>query len=288
MNHSHSISRITWISQIRKRKKAEDLTMNAKKQCGLVMIACTMICFSIGLASEQERLDGKLNLAVRAAHCIMNETHCHCAMMESNEKQICLRATKDGSEECYKAGCASGYKCDCASDEICRKTTTISYRAKEGVDISKDIFGCDRYEKLVPKFVSGRTTDIDIAVYEMFSIFRNHEQFGFGTTPEHKVLSTEIGKGDVLGITATFKTGGKFGIKMRFRDLEGEIRMIDENWKCSETFHADWLQNDFNSDTKDWHSPSITTSIDVDSFDADVPWMWHGTHGTIYCRYVLP
>lgn len=235
----------------------------------------------------KERLGNGMRVTVRAARCIVNETHCHCAMTAARPNEECLRPVESDIGKCFKAPCASGYKCDCASDDICKKMSTISYKAIEGANTEASIFGCERVERLVPKFISGRTTDVHIAAYEMFSIFRNNEQFGFGMTPEHKVFSTEIVAGDVFGIMASYHSGHSFGIKMRFRDLQDEVRMVDENWKCSDTFFSNWLQRDFDSDAYGWKSPSITDSVSSDSFDADVPWMWYDSHNTIYCRYIL-
>lgn len=237
---------------------------------------------------RKERLSNGLRVTVRAARCIVNETHCHCAMTAARPNEECLRPVDNEFGKCFKAPCASGYKCDCASEDICRKSTTVSYKAVEGADTEASVFGCERVEKMVPKFITGRTTDVHIAAYEMFSIFRNNEQFGFGTTPEHKVFSTEIVVGDVFGIMASYHSGQRFGIKLRFRDLQDEVRTIDENWKCSDTFFSNWLQRDFSSEMNGWTSPSITDSVTSDSYDADIPWMWHGSHGTIYCRYILP
>lgn len=235
---------------------------------------------------KKERLSSGLTMTVRAARCIVNETHCHCALTAARANEECLRPVEGEREKCFKAPCASGYKCDCASEDICQKLVTVAYKAKEGADTDASVFGCERVEKMVPKFITGRTTDVHIAAYDMFSIFRNNEQFGFGTTPEHKVFSTEIVAGDVFGIVASYHSG-PFGVKMRFNDLQDEVRMIDENWKCSDTFFSNWLERDFDSEAKGWRSPSITSSVSSDSYDADVPWMWYNSHNTIYCRYVL-
>lgn len=251
-----------------------------------ICVLCTMVYFGMVVEGRKERVD-KLGRTVGAARCIVNATHCHCALTEATTNELCLRQLNDGSGRCYKVSCESRYKCDCASDKICQKVTSISYEADRYADVTADMFSCVKVAKLVPRHVTGRSINVDIAVYDMFSFFRNREQIGFGTEFEHKVISTEIVRGDVLGIVGWHENGGKFGMKVRFEDLKQEVRTVDENWRCCEKFNSDWLERDFKAEDHGWNAPSMTKNVSGVSYDADVPWMWYDSFQTIYCRYVV-
>lgn len=238
---------------------------------------------------KYDRLSNALPVIRRAARCIVNDTHCHCAITPPTPGQMCYRPIEDVSGRCQEGPCVKGYKCDCEAHDICQKLSSVFYIAPDALAPEQretsDV-ACTKGQKMTPKMVTGRTTDFHMLSKGIFSIFRNNEQFGYGKGDEYVVLSTEIQTGDIMGVVG--RSSGKYGMKLRFRDMQDEVRVIDENWRCSGSFAADWLQRHFKPETMGWTSPSIVADVEGDDFDGNVPWMWKGNLELMFCRYVMP
>lgn len=251
----------------------------------LLMLMSFIFCAKSGLAENIKT--PVLPMSVHAATCIVNTTHCHCAHSTAKAGQMCVTPVFGSTTRCTKVQCSGGYKCDCAADTICEILSSVSYKAGTNVDDSKDEFDCVRGSKEVPKIVVGQTTDFHMMAYQMFSLFVNYDMKGFAMTNAYKVMTAELKSGDVIGVIARRMNDDKYGMKLRFKDLRGEIRVIDENWYCSSAFLSEWLASSFEPVAKGWMRPALTSAVSENGFDKDVPWMWLSTNETVYCRYVV-
>lgn len=248
----------------------------------VVVVLLTMLLAICCAKMNRATFAIKLSLA---APCTVNATHCHCAMSKPYLNEICYQPVEGKANRCNQVPCASAYKCDCASRSLCRKLSTVYYTVKEQPNTNE--FDCDKHSKHVPKIVTGRTTDFHLVVHQMFSLFVNRRQIGYGLTPEYNVITSEVKRGDIIGVIMS-QVDKYYGIKIRFKDLEGEIRVMDENWRCSNSFEPTWLHSSFDAVDFGWTPPSSRELMTEDSFDRDVPWMWHGHDDISYCRYKLP
>lgn len=242
--------------------------------------------------AEMDRQLSMLRELARAAPCIVNKTHCHCALSKPSLLQKCYREVANKSGRCEQIDCETTYKCDCASKNLCQKLSAVDYRVSFA-DLmnanaqSRNEYRCKKGNKNVPMFISGKTTDFNLLVHQMFSLFLNQRQIGYAVTPGHKVVSTEIKKGDVVSIIMHRPAGEMYGTKLRFIDLEDEVRVMDENWLCGSSFQPGWLDPAFDAVAVGWNPPT-SRSIDDQGFDKNVPWMWYNDSEVAYCRYVLP
>lgn len=227
-----------------------------------------------------------LNATIRADDCTNNSTHCHCAMKAATTTSQCIKLMSGETDQCYKDACAGGYQCDCDSNDICGKVSTVYYQATG--DSTSEQFQCSQEVATVPRVIVGRTSDFHIIAYQEFQLFVNSEQVGFGLSSVYKVLTAEVRSGDVIALIAKRISADVYGIKLKFTDLEDETRVIDENWYCSSTYISSWLDSSFDPVAESWMAPSAATTISDASFDADVSWMWFGSAETVYMRYVIP
>lgn len=182
--------------------------------------------------------------------------------------------------------CAAGFHCDCNANTICELVSTVYYNATENTD--EEEFECSQSVAKTPRLIVGMTTDFHIVAYQEFQLFVNNEQIGFGEANQLKVFTAEIRADDVVAVAARRQSQDKFGVKLRFKDLQGETRFIDENWQSSDTFSSSWLSKTFSTATHNWTSPSITSTVTDVSFDSNVPWVWLNDADTVYFRYVIP
>lgn len=227
-----------------------------------------------------------LNATVRAADCINNETHCHCAEKPASISCIAYKPLDEDNTQCTKRTCGLGYQCDCEAHDICAKLSMVSYIATG--DATEDITTCEQQQVDAPRVVVGQTSDLDIQVLGEFQLFVNGEEIGFARSSSHKTFTAEIAPGDRIAIIAKRQGPAEYGIKMRFRDLQGETRVIDENWYASSTYVSSWLHDSFDPPGASWTYPKVLQILSDASFDADVPWMWQGESQTVYFRYVVP
>lgn len=223
---------------------------------------------------------------IRANTCVLNATHCHCALVAANASSICLKPMSGTGTMCKKGSCAAGYRCDCESNAICAKGTVTSYVT---TDISQGIsVRCSAESKTVPRTIVGYTSDFHIVAYQEFQLFVNGQQIGYGDSNEYKVLTGEIASGDVIAVSAKRRSLNVYGVKLRFVDLQNEIRVIDENWYASSTYQASWLEKSFDPVNAGWTTPTNSMTVSEDGFDKNCPWMWKGISETVYFRYVIP
>lgn len=227
-----------------------------------------------------------LKTTIRANSCIANSTHCHCGVVDAKVGSVCLKPIAKPPGKCKKGNCAAGYRCDCESNSICAKKSTTSYKTTDTSD--KTTVDCTSSEVLVPKGITGTTTDFHIVASQEFQLFVNNREIGYGESNVYKVLTAEICSGDVIATVARRMSSDAYGIKLRFQDVQQEMRVIDENWYASSTFVAGWLDKSFDPVGNAWKHPSIATTITEDNFDKNVPWMWYGTADTVYMRYIIP
>lgn len=243
--------------------------------------------FATGVA--QARGEDILSTTIRANNCVANATHCHCALVAADTNRRCLKPISGTGMVCIKSRCRSGYRCDCESHRICRKRTVSSYRAvEEGESEEGDTVQCRLESATVASEVVGHTTDFHIVAYQEFQLFVNEQQVGYGESNEYKVLTTEIASGDVIAVMAKRRSEKVFGVKLRFVDVQEEIRVIDENWLASSTYEASWLDAGFDGGGKGWVKPTVAVTVTEEGFDRRVAWMWLGRAETVYLRYVIP
>lgn len=226
----------------------------------------------------------KLKHTVRAANCINNSTHCHCSLKQASSS-TCLKPIVNESGRCTMGNCAAGFHCDCNANDICEMVSTVYYSA---ADKSTDIFDCSSELVSVPRVIVGKTTDFQVIAYQEFQIFVNTEQIGYGKASIFKEFTSEVRSGDVIAVIARRLSADVYGVKLKFIDLQEEIRFIDENWFSSDQYDSSWLDAKFDPAATGWTRPSITNTITDAAFDADVPWMWFGTSETVYFRYTIP
>lgn len=249
------------------------------------------ILFSVILLADSKS-NVTLATTVRAQNCISNSTHCHCSLMPAGKDSICYKPVHMKMGKCTIGGCASGYKCDCASDSICSKKTVKSYARAEittfGRTTDDDVNEIDCIEsyKEVPYQVTGETVTFHIQGQQQFQLFIDDKEVGFSRNGEYKTVSTEICPGSVIAILAKRSTNDSYGIKFRFTDLKMETRTVDENWRCHSDYQAGWLQNSF--DVQAWHLPTISTKAAGSGFDGNIPWMWLRDSDMVFMRYVVP
>lgn len=227
-----------------------------------------------------------LKTTIRANNCIANSTHCHCGLVEAKPASVCLKPVSQSTGKCTRGNCAASYRCDCESNVICAKLTTKSYHTTDTSDATT--VECTSKDVVVPKQIIGFTSDFHIVALQEFQLFVNAVEIGYGESNVYKVLTSEIRSGDVIAVAAKRSSKEIFGTKLRFKDIQGETRVIDENWYASSTFVAGWLDKSFNPIANGWSRPSIATTIQEDNFDKDVPWMWLRTADTVYMRYQIP
>lgn len=256
----------------------------------LVMLGLSMClepAFGATLPEKDDHsLSATLNSTIRATSCIENSTHCHCDKYpnDSNERW-CTKPLPNAINRCYNKLCMSGYHCDCKSDWICEKVSIVSYTAV-GEKTDKSNFTCQSENMKLPKKVVGQTTDFHAIAYQEFQIFVNNENIGYSTANIYKVFTAEIKVGDVIGLIAKRQSATMYGVKLRFTDLNREVRYIDENWFVSADFASEWLNKDFNPTAHGWVTPSIVNMTDI-GFDSDTPWVWLNNNDTVYFRYDL-
>lgn len=227
-----------------------------------------------------------LKVTIRANSCIANSTHCHCGRVEARANSVCLKPVSDSPGKCTKGNCAASYRCDCESNSICVKHNSTSYQTTDKSDSTT--VDCTSSEVLVPKGITGTTTDFHIVAFQEFQLFVNEIQVGYGESNVYKVLTAEIASGDVIAVAARRLSSDVYGIKLRFQDIQLETRVIDENWYASSTLVAGWLDKEFDPVAHGWEQPSISTTTTGDNFDVNVPWMWYENADTVYMRYIIP
>lgn len=250
------------------------------------MVSMSRFVLVIVFVTIWSMVHGHLNATVRAADCINNSTHCHCAMKQAGSNSKCIKPIPGETGRCYMGTCASGYHCDCDAEDICMMVSTVYYSV-EGQPTT-DTFDCTQNQKEVPRTIVGHTSDFHITAFQEFQLFINSEQIGFGQSNQYKVFTAEIHPGDVIGVIARRQSSDTFGVKLRFTDVEREKRFIDENWYASAIFASSWLDDGFDPTAHGWSSPSLIQTISSESFDADVPWMWLNSEDTVYFRYTIP
>lgn len=251
----------------------------------LAILAGMASCYH-GLLSSRDLNVTHLNSTVRAADCINNETHCHCAERPVSTSCIAYKPLENDNTQCSKGTCGLGYQCDCDAHDICAKLSMVSYKGTG--DTTEDIVPCEQQQMESPRVVVGQTSDLEIHVIGEFQLFVNGDEIGFARSSTHKTFTAEIASGDRIAIVAKRQAPGEYGIKMKFRDLEGETRVIDENWYASSTYVSSWLHDSFEPADSGWTYPKIVRGLSDPSFDSDVSWMWQGTSQTVYFRYVVP
>lgn len=244
------------------------------------IIVCGVILPYACLGSES------LSTTIRASDCIANTTHCHCTMVPSQANALCLKPISNLSGQCLKSNCAAGYKCDCDSSKVCEKQTVTGYTTTENTTATT--VSCSEVESLIPKSAVSQTSDFHIIAFQEFQLFVNTDQIGYADSNDYRVFTAEIKSGDVIAVQARRLSQEKFGVKLRFLDLELETRTIDENWFASSSYEASWLAQSFDPQAAGWTHPSIASTVTESSFDSDVPWMWFGTAEVMYVRYVIP
>lgn len=245
-----------------------------------------MIWMLFTMLTAQVHGEGTLTTTIRANSCIVNTTHCHCAMVAANANSTCLKPVSGSENLCTKSGCASGYRCDCGSSAICVKKTVSSYKATESNQA--ETVQCTVESTTVPSEIVGQTSDFHIVAYQEFQLFVNDQQIGYGDSNVYKVLTAEISSGDVIAVVAKRRSEGVYGVKLRFVDVQDEIRVIDENWYASSTYEASWLDRGFDAEGRGWEKPVMASTVAEEGFDGKVSWMWLGTAETVYFRYVIP
>lgn len=245
-----------------------------------------VVWMSLIMLTAQAQGKGTLTTTIRANSCIVNTTHCHCAMVAANPNSTCLKPVSGSETLCTKSGCASGHRCDCGSNSICLKKAVSSYKATESSQA--ETVQCTVESTLVPSEVVGQTTDFHIVAYQEFQLFVNDQQIGYGDSNEYKVLTAEIRSGDVIAVVAKRRSEGVYGVKLRFTDVQDEVRVIDENWYASSTYEASWLDRGFDAEGKGWELPGMALTVTEEGFDGRVAWMWLGAAETVYFRYVIP
>lgn len=249
---------------------------------GIHYLAC-LVTLTATLSSAQ----AMMNVTVRAIMCISNSTHCHCAMKNARENSACYKPVQGEKDRCYVGKCAAGYHCDCSSNNICELLSAVYYRVEQP-SVTTDIFDCVQDQKKIPRAIVGQTADFHIMAYGEFQLFINSDEIGFGESHRYKVFTGELRSGDVIGVIVKRHSPDTFGIKFRFNDLEKETRFIDENWYASATFSSSWLDKSFDPIARGWVSPVLLKTINSDSFDPNVPWMWLGSEKMVFFRYAIP
>lgn len=248
---------------------------------GTTMVILVMVLVSLAF----QICGAHLNATVRAADCINNSTHCHCALKQAGANSQCYKPVPGENAQCFKGKCAAGYHCDCDADDICEKVSTVYYIV-EGSPTS-ETFPCIQDQTKVPRRIVGLSSDFHVMAMQEFQLFVNTEQIGFGESNVYKVFTAEIHPGDVIGVIARRQSSDKYGVKLRFLDAERETRFIDENWYVSPSFSSGWLGKSFDPSSYGWSRPSMA-NIATPGFDANTPWMWFGSADTVYFRYSLP
>lgn len=264
---------------------------------------------------DRKQIKEIIPLSVKTSACIVNSTHCNCAkpsskiigsskslsahLLSSSKPALthsCLAPLSSNKTRnfsishdamCKHQPCEEQYECDCESFDICLKKPMRYYVVKEiKSEGNNDTVKCVHRYKNKPFKVIGRTLDIYLHSQNGYTLFHNHRQILYGTKDQYKQVCIECKFNDILGITLDKHgdddhNGLKNGIKLKFINLYNEIRTIDENWKCSDVFHAEWLEKSFNHTEYNWTSPHISTSVDDDdSFDANIPWMFYNPSPT--------
>lgn len=263
--------------------------------CNNMPFSVVVIIFSIvalGNASAIRSTARVLPTRIQPSKCIANETHCHCVRSKIRLGETCVMPVPGVPGKCYEGRCLERYKCDCESDDICMKESIAVYQRSGDYDSEAGEFDCKQAFKKLPKSITGRTTSLHVVSAFMYALFRNNEQVSYGLSGEYDVATVEIKRGDIIAVIARRKSKDEHGIKLRFRDLQNEIRTIDKNWRCSHNFSANWLDHKFNAEHANWAAPSMTTKMKGDSFDSNLPWMWltssNADSDLIFCRYMLP
>lgn len=245
-----------------------------------------VIFFITNSYADIDRVTAVLKQLAHAAPCIVNQTHCHCAMSKPALGQICYQPIPGQSNRCEEVACEEAYKCDCASSHLRTKASVMQYTVKKTP--GSTLLHCDHHEANVPTTISGKTTKFHVVSHEMFALFINKSQIGYAVTPEYKVLTTELTSGKVIGIMMQHQQKHKYGAKLRFSDLLGQTRYLDESWLCSNSYHANWLDDAFDPVAEGWGAPSVNKNMTDAAFDSKAPWMWYGHAQVTYCRYPLP
>lgn len=227
-----------------------------------------------------------LSTTIRATDCIANSTHCHCSMVQAKSDAICLKPIANLPGKCVKDNCAAGFKCDCESSVVCEMKTVTGYKTTD--KSSATTVSCTKDTKSVPKTAVSHTSDFHITAYQESQLFVNSDQIGFVRSSDYQVFTSEIKSGDVIAVQARRLSQARYGVKLRFLDLQLETRFIDENWYSTSSYDASWLDKSFDPAAAGWIHPSIASTVSEPAFDKDVPWMWHGTSDIMYARYVIP
>lgn len=228
----------------------------------------------------------KIDTTIRASNCVSNATHCHCSMVQAKSEAVCLKPIANSIGRCTKGSCAAGYKCDCDSNLVCMKQTVTAYSTTDKSSAMEVI--CTQSQPVVPKTVVVHTSDFHVIAFQEFQLFVNNDQVGFAQSNDYQVFTAELRSGDVVAVQARRLSKDKYGVKLRFQDLQLETRFIDENWYSSSTYDASWLDKSFDAVAAGWTHPSIASTVTDDGFDKDVPWMWNGASEIMYARYVIP
>lgn len=259
-------------------------------------------------------------VAIHVSQCLSNSTHCNCVLRGATDKpRECLTlvqnsvveglsTSSEGAAKCLNMTCDEDqrrqydYRCECGSTDICEKRTVHEFeRISEGNDL---LVSCRQVQREMPFTVVDQRTAFQISSADDFNMFLNGIQIGQGQgDTEHistqTIRNIKVVPGDVVAIMV--KKGDRdshmgYGIKLKFNDINNEMRSFDRNWKCSNRFHALWLDPHFDATPPDWLAPILSKEMkhynekhgDSPS-DENIPWMWIANHqrnmDVVYCRY---
>lgn len=246
-------------------------------------------------------LDVDLDSTVRAANCINNSTHCHCAVYPGNGR-TCYKPldVHANTASCYLGYCGSGYHCDCQSSDLCQKLSIVSYSVDNvlaintsRVDDQTYSFDCTKDNVNLPKWMVGHTSDFKVVAYQEFQLFINNEQIGYGMSNQDDEFTAEIKTNDIIGVVARRQSSSTYGVKVFFKNLEGENRTIDSNWFGSSVFTSNWLEQDFDPEADpNWVRPMLVPTLSADLFFPSSSWYWlEGSEAevpeVVYMRYQI-
>lgn len=187
--------------------------------------------------------------------------------------------------------CSSGFKCDCNSNSICQKTSTLQY--KTSVTMRSAAIGsvveCKVENVLVPREVVGHTSDFEIMTRGYYEIYIDGEAIGFGGDNTGAVHTGGIKAGSIIGLALRRKGSEPFGIKVRFNDLRDEIRNVDENWIARGDFKEGWMEGKAVYGEGGWkHATLVEDGRLGAGLDKDIAWMWLEDKPVVYMRYRIP
>lgn len=242
--------------------------------------------------------NASLNLnatTVRAFECVNNATHCHCAVYPGDGR-TCYKPSLSDSTKCYLGKCGSGYHCDCMSNEVCQKLSTVAYVVDKSLAIDQSRVGDETYQfdcgqenVKLPKSIVGHTTDFKVVAYQEFQIFINSMQIGYGKGSNSGEFTAEVHANDIIGLVCRQQSKTVYGVKVSFEDLSGNSRSIDsQTWHASAVFTANWLDPSFDPESDpNWRNPTMVSSMSADLFFPGAPWFWLNDNETIYLRHKL-